>query len=283
MTSRNEPPDSLHWLRRNLGSDATLGPVIASGASSSVRSVTANGRRAVLKQITNEAWLSDRPDLVAYEARVLQLLDQSSLRVPTVLAVDPTGDEAGRPSLLMSSIDGAPAGDQPPATQWLDALVETAVTISTIKPPSWIRPYRRYLEAVDASPPPWTKFPATWERAIEVVTRPAPRSHRVFSHRDFHPWNVLWQAKVVGVVDWSQTSVGPAAIDVSHCRHNLAVGFAPAVADEFRRLWTEATGREHPLYWDLVSCVDLLPDWVPSEHANSALDNYVRNLVSEHG
>lgn len=50
-------------------------------------------------------------------------------------------------------------------------------------------------------------------------------------HRDYHPENTLcWAGRLTGVVDWTQASYGPPALDVAHMRWNLAADHGRKVA-----------------------------------------------------
>jgi aminoglycoside/choline kinase family phosphotransferase len=152
-----------------------------------------------------------------------------------------------------------------------------------VAPPVWVRPFERYLQAADAEPPLWAEDPAIWKDAIDAVGQPPPSAPERFIHRDYHPWNVLWNDALVGVVDWSQASVGPVAIDASHCRANLAIGFDAAVADAFRTRWEAATELRLDPYWDLVTCVDVLPDWRPSTRGTTSLEAWLSHLLQGSG
>jgi aminoglycoside phosphotransferase (APT) family kinase protein len=246
-----------------------------------VHLVEVGERRAVLKQVTNKQWLEERPDVVAYEGRVLEHLSSTSIPVPEVLAIDEDGTGTGSPSLLLSWLGGAPAGGTADPLEWLDPLAEVSAEIAGVEPPLWVRPFARYLEAGDAGPPGWARDEAVWQAAIDVVGESAPAAPERFIHRDYHPWNVLWDGDLVGVVDWSQASIGPITMDAAHCGANLAIGFAPDVADAFQSRWEAATGVRHDRYWDLVTCVDLLPDWRPSARGNERLDAWVRHLLRD--
>ncbi len=99
-----------------------------------------------------------------------------------------------------------------------------------------------------------------WERAVEILQEPAPHLPPVFIQRDFHPGNVLWlRGRVSGVVDWPSASIGPAAIDVGHCRSNL-LRFSRQVAERFTRFWEQASGTTYHPWIDVVTVVDFLDD-----------------------
>jgi aminoglycoside phosphotransferase (APT) family kinase protein len=67
---------------------------------------------------------------------------------------------------------------------------------------------------------------------------------------------------LTGVVDWTQASLGPPALDLGHMRWNLLLDHGQAVADRFLAGYQAATGRavDDQPYWDLVSLFDLLLD-----------------------
>lgn len=95
--------------------------------------------------------------------------------------------------------------------------------------------------------------------------RPAPPYEGRFLHRDFHPGNVLFDVaprspagpRITGVVDWVQTSWGPADLDVAHCSTNLALLHGPAWGLRFATAYEEAGGvlaaaPSERLYWRLL-------------------------------
>jgi hypothetical protein len=92
---------------------------------------------------------------------------------------------------------------------------------------------------------------------------------------------VLWDDGISAVVDWSQTSIGPAHMDAAHCRANLAIGLDAGAADDYRVAWERATGLEHHPYWDVVTCIDFLPDWRPSSRGNSRLEAWLERVLTE--
>jgi hypothetical protein len=69
-------------------------------------------------------------------------------------------------------------------------------------------------------------------------------------------------------------------MDAAHCRANLAIGFSFVVAERYGHLWEAATGAAHHPYWDLVTCVDFLPDWRPAAAGNEPPDEWVGRLIA---
>jgi Ser/Thr protein kinase RdoA (MazF antagonist) len=107
-----------------------------------------------------------------------------------------------------------------------------------------------------------------WAAAIDVIRKPAPPFEGRFMHRDFHPGNVLFDLspdgsagpRITGVVDWVQTSWGPADLDVAHCSTNLALLHGPAWGLWFAEAYEEAGGvlasaAGERLYWLLLDAL----------------------------
>jgi hypothetical protein len=58
-------------------------------------------------------------------------------------------------------------------------------------------------------------------------------------------------------VDWINACTGPAAVDVAHCRTNLALMYGAATAARFLGAYRAAAGTyHHDPYWDLDSILD---------------------------
>jgi hypothetical protein len=64
---------------------------------------------------------------------------------------------------------------------------------------------------------------------------------------------------VTGVVDWVETSIGPAWLDVAHCSTNLAIVHGNGAADLFGAAYAERTGRTAEPYFDVMDVVGFLP------------------------
>ena len=62
-----------------------------------------------------------------------------------------------------------------------------------------------------------------------------------------------------GVVDWVETSIGPAWLDVAHCCTNIAIGHGSDAADRFAAAYVARTGREPQPYFDVMDIVGFLP------------------------
>jgi hypothetical protein len=98
-----------------------------------------------------------------------------------------------------------------------------------------------------------------------------PPAHRsCFLHRDFHPGNVLFNRhdntlRVSGVVDWVETSWGPADLDVAHCSTALALLHGVETGMAFAERYVASGGKldDEPaahLYWRLLDALAFAPD-----------------------
>jgi aminoglycoside phosphotransferase (APT) family kinase protein len=87
-----------------------------------------------------------------------------------------------------------------------------------------------------------------------------------FLHRDFHPGNTLFHGESIsGVVDWVETSWGPADLDVAHCCTGLALlhgsDAVERMIDRYQAVGGElARDPGERAYWQLLDAVGYLPD-----------------------
>jgi aminoglycoside phosphotransferase (APT) family kinase protein len=106
-----------------------------------------------------------------------------------------------------------------------------------------------------------------------------------FIHRDYHPENTLWsRGRLVGIVDWTSASWGPAAVDTAHMRWNLALTYGLDAADEFlrrhRSLVSEPASNQH--YWDAITVLDLVYDLDPNDWSafdRARLERYLQTVL----
>jgi aminoglycoside phosphotransferase (APT) family kinase protein len=93
-----------------------------------------------------------------------------------------------------------------------------------------------------------------------VLAGPSPAYEPTLLHRDFGHRNLLWQdGAITGVVDWVETSTGPAWLDAGHAATNLAVAFGSGPADAFLAHWEETSRTEAEPYWLVMDAVGFLP------------------------
>jgi Ser/Thr protein kinase RdoA (MazF antagonist) len=202
------------------------------------------------------------PDLALREGMSLQHAVCASLPVPTLIALDASGEHCGVPATLVTRVSGKVILEPADRSEWLRGLARSAFQIHRVEASGFRWKYRRYNDGARLSVPSWSQRQDAWKKAIEIVEGPAPTYRECFIHRDYHPSNVLWvDDRVSGVVDWVNGCRGPAGIDVAWCRHNLANLHSVKVADEFLAAYIAEAGPDfrYDPYWDLRSVVELLP------------------------
>jgi aminoglycoside phosphotransferase (APT) family kinase protein len=263
---RGAPPDrALRWAESAVGPRARTLAVRAleGGTSSAIHALdvdTAAGRthRLVLRRFVRADWLAEEPSAPQREAAALEVVRESAVRTPRLVALDPDGRDAGTPALLMTRLDGQVEWNPAELEAYLRRLAAALPAIHALAPPFDARipeydPYELRL----SDPPRSSRRPEIWSRAIETFRHPLRSAERRFIHRDYHPGNVLWRnCDLAGVVDWVHASIGSPDADAGHCRANLAGWFGLEAADRFLDLYLAASGRgEYHPYWDIAAAL----------------------------
>jgi aminoglycoside phosphotransferase (APT) family kinase protein len=286
------PAPALRWVADAVGPGARVRDVhpLEGGTSSAVHAVRVEspaGRdhRLVLRRFVRADWLAEEPDLADREATAMALVADATVPAPRLVAVDPHGDAAGVPAVLMTRLLGRIDWAPPDLDRFLRALAETLPAIHAVGAPAGVAlpAYAPYPMEIHR-PPAWASRPEAWRRGFDVLEGPPPSSERILIHRDYHPGNVLWHRdEVSGVVDWVNTSLGSPWADVGHCRVNLAEPFGQAAAERFLDLYRAASGRRdayHP-YWDIAAVLGGLDeswDTEPSPADEAFLNDAVAAL-----
>ena len=268
MRANELSPRVLGWLQFVLGRDARIGAVrpLDWATSSTLYEVDANlsgqEMRLVLRLYTKTEWLADEPDVPEHEAANLQRLRGSGLPVPELLAVDMDGSQCGVPALLMTRLLGKVNLTPVDFDAWLRQLAAFLPRLHAVSPAGHRWRHLPYNNLSTLEPPVWTRRPELWAEAIRIGRGPRPAFEPRFIHRDFHPVNLLFAGETLsGVVDWPNACVGPAGVDVAHCRLNLATMFGQAATDRFLELCRESMGAywTYNPFWDLMSILDIGP------------------------
>jgi aminoglycoside phosphotransferase (APT) family kinase protein len=185
------------------------------------------------------------PGVVENETAVLTALASSDLPVPRLVAAD-----TERLVVLMTRLPGRVDLEPRDLQRFVGELAAMLHEIHSVGIPARVFEYDPWLEL--AEPPPWTRSPDIWRRAIEIAHSPRPPSDAL-CHRDYHPGNVLWsRGTLTGVVDWTHACRGPRAADVAHCRLNLALLFGLDVANAFLECYGAI---DHLAHFDIVDSV----------------------------
>ncbi|MFD5434896.1 phosphotransferase family protein [Kitasatospora sp. NPDC127067] len=269
------------WVQEHLGPGERVTAVTAlkGGWTSRMRrlDVERPGGAApyalVLRSFVKPFYRRHAPGLLAREAAVLRLLEGSAVPAARLVAVDAAGAVCEHPSLVMTHLPGsvrlAEDGDAPARADLLAAQL-AAVHALAVGERERPRAWQAWTAPDRVAVPTGTARTGLWERAVEVIGGEVPAHHACFLHRDFHPGNVLFTGTgtglaVAGVVDWVETSWGPADLDVAHCATALALLHGPGAGLAFADRYTAAGGRELAegrahLYWRLLDALAFAPD-----------------------
>ncbi|MFG3530749.1 alpha/beta fold hydrolase [Streptomyces sp. NPDC047917] len=258
------------WVAKQIGPgrSVTGSRLLTGGWSSQMRRLALDdGTDLVQRTFVKPFFRHHGPGLLNREASVLALLaEQDSVPAPGPLALDATAEHCDHPTLLMSALPGRVRVDGDDLDRRLDLLAAQLVRVHAVVPVERPRTYQPWTspERVRAPDGP------LWEQAVDVIRRDPPPYEGRFLHRDFHPGNVLFagsgpELRITGVVDWVETSWGPADLDVAHCSTALALLHGPAYGLDFRDRYEAqgghglATGPDH-LYWRLLDALHYCPD-----------------------
>lgn len=251
--------EALTWSSAVIGSLARASELSGGWTSTMLALATEDGDEAVLRLITREPWRSHGPALTTREREVQQMLADTSVPAPRSRALDADGRECGFPAHLMSLLPGRVDLERVDEVS-VQRLAQVLASIHEVSPTIAIRPYQSWAWDAKYVVPAWASDTALWEEAFALLRTDVPDYEPCFIHRDFQPRNVLWlDGRVSGVVDWVETSVGPAWLDVAHCCTNIALRHGTEAADRFSAAYIARTGREPQHYFDVMDIVGFLP------------------------
>ncbi|MEU6912916.1 alpha/beta fold hydrolase [Streptomyces olindensis] len=295
------------WVAKQLPEGRTVdtSAFLTGGWSAQMRRLTLDdGTELALRTFVKPFFRLHAPGLLAREAGVLTLLaEQEGVPAAELIGVDATGEHCDHPSLLMSVLPGRVRVDEEELDARVDLLAAQLARIHRVVPEERPRTYQAWTSPERVAAPEG----ALWERAVDVIRRDPPPYEGCFLHRDFHPGNVLFtgtgaELRISGVVDWVETSWGPADLDVAHCSTALALlygaeyglGFGDRYAARGGRRLAE--GPDH-LYWRLLDALAYAPDaakpagpWrelgrtdLTPEVLGGRLETYVTGLMERYG
>lgn len=233
-----------------------------SGSTSSILYEVTTGRsEIILRQVDNAKWLAEEPDFIQHEVASLHKASTSGLPAPSFIVFDETGEASGLPSIVMTKVEGQVELLPSNFMKWTDELARILAAIHRIEANDFPWEYASYRHRDAVEIPIWSNKSSIWQVAFERLHAEIPAFHETFIHRDFHPANVLWLGdEVSGVVDWPNACLGPAGIDVGHCRVNLALLHGIEVANLFLVAYEKYADSSftYDSYWDIVSAFDFL-------------------------
>ena len=251
--------DALAWAGSVLGSPVVSADPLEGGLTSTMLALCDEaGAESVLRLMTNEPWRSHGAELSARERGAQLALAGTAVPAPVSLGLDAGGTATGVAAHLMSRLPGSPLVDVVDAH--LDAMADLLATIHSVRPAEPFRTFQSWAWEAKWVVPTWTSRPASWTCAFELLAGPEPAYEPTFLHRDFGHRNLLWQdGTISGVVDWVETSTGPAWLDAAHAASNLAVMFGAGAAVAFVERWAAMTGTAPERHWLVMDAVGYLP------------------------
>ncbi|MEW2355163.1 aminoglycoside phosphotransferase family protein [Spirillospora sp. NPDC029432] len=291
------PPSrtTLRWVEECLGRGAEVRMVrpLAGGAAHAnhallVESPSGSAHRLVLRRWTPRARTAGPPVPRGTDAdfspereiAALALLAGCEVPTPSLVAADPAGAYCDAPALLITRLKGHPPRPAPDdLPEYLIQLAAALLAVHARGGASTMPPYVPYNRLDQRRAPRHALRPGLWERAFEVAAGRSPEAAHRFIHRDYHPDNTLWSyGRLTGIVDWSDASYGPVAVDIAHMRLNLALRYGPPAAERFVAAFDQVSGGyRHDPYWDVRCLLDLLP-----EDDGSVLDEATMPLIEDY-
>jgi aminoglycoside phosphotransferase (APT) family kinase protein len=266
------------WVEKGLSQAERIEKVVRlrGGWTSEMRRLDLcgpSGRRSlVLRSFVKPFFVRHAEGLLTREAAILRLLGDTDVPAATLAAVDATAQYCDHPSLLMSLLPGAVRLSDQGADGRAELLARQLVRIHQLSVTAQQRPriYQAWVSPERVTLPAATERPELWQRAVDVIRREPPAFQGCFLHRDFHPGNVLFtgpddELQISGVVDWVETSWGPADLDVAHCSTALALLHGIPAGMRFADRYVAAggtlaeDGTAH-LYWRLLDALGFAPD-----------------------
>ena len=251
---------ALEWIQEKLGYPADDVRHLSGGWTSTMLAISADGHEpAVLRLMTDEPWRTHGEPLTTRESEIQRMLATTDVPAPRSLALDATGERCGHPAHLMTMLPGEiePQRNDNASVERLAALL---AGIHAIEPTIDVRSYQSWAWEAKFVVPGWAADAGLWQDAFALLRSEPPAYDPCFIHRDFQPRNVLWdRGEISGVVDWVETSIGPAWLDVAHCATNLALVHGNEVADRFADAYVTTTGRPPQPYFDVMDVVGFLP------------------------
>ncbi|MFE4053968.1 phosphotransferase family protein [Streptomyces sp. YIM B13518] len=266
------------WVEKGLSEAERIEDVarLRGGWTSEMRRLDVcgpDGRRSlVLRSFVKPFYARHAESLLTREAAVLRLLGGTDVPAATLVAADPTAQHCDHPSLLMTLLPGAVRLGDEGADRRAELLARQLLRIHRLPVTAEARPraYQAWTSPERVRPPETTDRPELWQRAVDVIRREPPVYRACFLHRDFHPGNVLFAGdgddlRISGVVDWVETSWGPADLDVAHCSTALALLHGVSAGMDFAERYVAAGGtpaedRAAHLYWRLLDALAFAPD-----------------------
>jgi aminoglycoside phosphotransferase (APT) family kinase protein len=251
--------DALAWAGSALGHRVVVHERLDGGMTSTMLAIRdESGAESVLRLMTQEPWRTHGAELTAREHRAQLFLAGTDVPAPTTLALDADGTACGVAAHLMTRLPGRPV--DPGHDAELAAMARLLTDVHRLRPAEPFRTFQSWAWEAKWVVPAWTRHPGSWQRAFEVLAGPEPVYEPTFLHRDFGHRNLLWtDGEITGVVDWVETSTGPAWLDAAHAASNLAVMLGTEPAQAFLDAYAAVAAEPLDPFWLVMDAVGYLP------------------------
>ena len=197
-----------------------------------------------------------RGELTTRERAAQLLLADAVVPAPRSLGLE--ADLGGVAAHLMTRLPGEPKDVVDDGA--LRSMAGMLATIHDLRPAEPFRTFQSWAWEAKWVVPSWTEHPESWRRAFALLAEPEPAYEPTLLHRDFSHRNLLWtDGEITGVVDWVETSTGPAWLDAAHAATNLAVASGTAAAKGFVAHWSATSETAPEPYWLVTDAVGFLP------------------------
>jgi aminoglycoside phosphotransferase (APT) family kinase protein len=222
--------------------------------------------RGVLRQyivkLYSRARLGEHPDAAQREADILDLLRRTGIAAPEPVFVDPTGELAGGPALVLTRLPGAPIYRTSSPEPYVRQLAERLARIHSAAPAALrVSSLPRRAGTLDALAA--FRLDRDLERRVPIFAKlrdatmsmalAMPPATAGLVHGESQLSNFLWcDGRLTGVVDWAGAALGDVAEDLASCRQSLAMFFGGEAPKRFLRHYEELRGAMPTIvFWDV--------------------------------
>ncbi len=244
-------------LAQILGWQAITLEELAGSTSAALFVIRSADGEAVVRIFDGQRWQESTSSLSEREGEILRTLVGTRLPAPELLTTLPDN------GVVMTLMPGRVWLPQAPSAPWLYELAGmlTRIHQAPVVVP-WVYESWNSMGKQDALE--WWSDSDLWKQC-QLILKTRPDTDTTFIHRDYHPVNLLWRDDhICAVVDWVNACMGPAAVDVAHCRLNLALMYGLTAADSFLAAYEQLNPSWHyQTFWDIDAAFSSLPHLEP--------------------
>jgi aminoglycoside phosphotransferase (APT) family kinase protein len=224
-------------------------------------------RKVIVRQ-PGEATLQQNPRAATDEFRLLQMLQNVGLAVPTPYDLDLSGAILATPYFVMEYVEGQPQYTPSNAADFMRQIATHLARIHQVDRPnldfSFLPKQVGFAEKFgERSMHTDLSSDEGRIRATLQSARNLPHlNESVLLHGDFWPGNLLWKdGRLVAVVDWEDAQVGDPLADFAISRLDIRLIFGLQAMLDFTQHYQSMTtiNFAHLPYWDLYAALRAAP------------------------